>query len=148
MAEQLPYVPDASVVGRWLVPNEPFVAQALRVKTDFDEDRIALVAPENLLHEVTGIIHQAVFARQINARHGLDLLDQFLSFDIDLIQTDELVRPAFELSVRYGCSYYDAIYLEVARRYAYPFVHADGKLRRALNGRFPREVWIDDYRAV
>jgi predicted nucleic acid-binding protein len=134
------------VVGRWLVANEPFVTQALQVKSDFDADRIVLIAPENLLHEVTGIVHQAVFARRISARRGLDLLDQFISYDIQLIQTDELVRPAFELSLRYGCSYYDAIYLEIARRYNYPFIHVDGNLRRALNGRFPLEVWIEKYR--
>lgn len=104
MADRLPFVPDASVVGRWLVPNPPFVEPSLRVKADFDQGRLALIAPENLLHEVTGIIHQTIFARQVNAHRGQEVLDQFLAYDIQLIQTDLLVRPALELSLRYGCS--------------------------------------------
>ena len=79
-------------------------------------------------------------------RQATGQLELFLEQDIALIETNELVLPAFELSMRFGCSYYDAVYLEIARRFDYPFVHADGNLRRVLAGRFPQELWIEDYR--
>jgi predicted nucleic acid-binding protein len=140
------YVVDASVAGRWYINNPPYVQESRRVKTDFDEDKIAVLAPENLLHELTSVIHQAVFARRLNARQGREQLERFMAREITWFETNDLVLPAWDLSIRYGCSYYDAIYLEIARRYDCPFVHADGNLRRALNGRFPLEVWIEDYR--
>ena len=146
MAER-EFVVDASVAARWYVNNPPYVQESRRVRTDFDEDRIAVVAPDNLLHEVTSVIHQAVFARRLSARRGREQLEHFMAREITWFETNELVLPAWDLSIRYGCSYYDAMYLEIARRYDCPFVHADGNLRRALNGRFPLEVWIEDYRS-
>ena len=147
MVERPSAVVDASVAGRWYVNNPPFVHAARRVQADSDEGKISLVAPENLLHEVTGVIHQAVFARRLNAQRGSEQLERFLGCDITVIETNDLVLPAWELSLRYGCSYYDAIYLEIARRQNCPFIHADGNLRRALAGRFPLEVWIEEYRS-
>lgn len=145
MAERSTIVADASIVGRWYVNSPPHVQDARRVRDDFDDGKITLAAPENLLHEVTGAIHQAVFASRLNARQATEQLEHFLSRDIAFVETNDLVRPAWDLSLRYGCSYYDAIYLEIARRQNCPFVHADGRLRRALAGRFPLEVWIEEY---
>lgn len=139
-------VVDASIASRWYVPAQPFLEAADRVQDDYDAGRVSLVAPENLLHEVTGVIHRAVFSRRLSARQGTQQLERFLDLDLTLVETDDLVLPAFELSLRYGCSYYDAVYLEIARRHNAPLVHADGSLRRALAGRFPLELWIEDYR--
>jgi predicted nucleic acid-binding protein len=146
MTERSATVVDASVVSRWYVNNPPFVEEASRVLADFDIERISLVAPENLLHEVAGTIHQAVFARRLSARRGGEQLERFVAREITWIDTNDLVLPAWDLSIRYGCSYYDAIYLEIARRQNYPFVHADLRLRNALAGRFPLELWIEDDR--
>jgi predicted nucleic acid-binding protein len=145
LVERPSVVVDASVVARWYVNNPPLVPPARRVQADSDGGSISLLAPENLVYEVAGVIHQAVFARRLNAQRGREQLERFLATDITLVETNDLVVPAWELSVRYGCSYYDAIYLEIARRQDCPFVHADGRLHRALAGRFPREVWIEDY---
>jgi predicted nucleic acid-binding protein len=141
-------VVDASVAARWYVNNPPFVQPARRVEADLDAGRITLLAPENLLHEVTGVIHQAVFARRLNSQQGSEQLGRFLAVEITWIETNDLVIPAWELSLRYGCSYYDALYLDIARRQGCPFIHADGRLRRALAGRFPLEIWIEDYHSA
>lgn len=147
MVERPNLVVDASVVARWYVNNPPLVQPSRRVQADSDEGRISLLAPENLLHEVAGVIHHAVIARRLNAQRGRDQLERFLAAEVTLIETNDLVMPAWELSVHFGCSYYDAIYLEIARRQDCPFIHADGRLRRALAGRFPQEMWIEEYRS-
>ena len=146
MAERQRLIVDASVAGRWYVHNPPYVEESRRVQADSDQGKIAVIAPENLLHELTSILHQAVFARRLNSRQGREQLERFIARDITWVESNDLVLPAWDLSIRYGCSYYDAVYLEIARRYNYLFVHADGNLRRALSGRFPLEVWIEDYR--
>jgi len=145
LANRPSVVVDASVAGRWYINSPPFVQAARQVQADSDEGKISLVAPENFLHEVTGVIHQAVFARKLTAQQGSQQLERFLERDIVLIETNDLIVPAWELSLRYGCSYYDAIYLEIARRQNCRFVHAGGSLRRALAGRFPLEMWIEEY---
>jgi predicted nucleic acid-binding protein len=146
LAESQPLVADASVVSRWFVSNPPFLEETARVRSDFEAGRISLVAPENLLHEVAGAIHQAIFAHRLSAQRGTEQLERFLGLDVTLVESADLVLPAFALSIRYGCSYDDATYLEIARRQNYRMLHADGSLRRALAGRFPLELWIEDYR--
>jgi predicted nucleic acid-binding protein len=145
LAERRALVVDASAIGRWFIKNPPFLDKTNQLQSDFDEGKFTLVAPENMIHEVTGAIHHAIVAGRLSPQSGLALLDRLLDLDATIVETDDLVRPAFELSLRYGCSYYDAIYLEIARRHNYPFVHADGNLKRALAGRFPLEIWIEDY---
>jgi predicted nucleic acid-binding protein len=145
LAERPTYVIDASVVGRWFLKSPPFLELADQLQSDFDGGNFTLIAPENLFHEVTGAIHQAIFARRITARIGRSLIDRLLALEVTTIETNELIQPSFDLSLRYGCSYYDAIYLEIARRLDCPFIHADGNLRRAMNGRFPLELWIEDF---
>lgn len=63
------------------------------------------------------------------------------------LPTDSLILPAYRLARRFGCSYYDAIYLALAEATALPFLHADDKLRRNLGTRFPLSLWIEDYRS-
>jgi predicted nucleic acid-binding protein len=68
-----------------------------------------------------------------------------------LSSTPALTSGFFRLSVGTsltgsGCSYRDAGYLALADLLGCPFVHADDKLRDKLAGRFPHEVWIEDYR--
>ena len=48
--------------------------------------------------------------------------------------------------MQYGCSFYDAAYLSLPELFDQPIVHADEKLRRLLDGRFRRELWIEEYR--
>lgn len=78
LAEQA-YVVDASIAGRWYVNNPPYVDEARQVQADADQGTIEIIAPENLLHELTSIIHQAVFARRLSARLGREQLERFLA---------------------------------------------------------------------
>jgi predicted nucleic acid-binding protein len=49
------------------------------------------------------------------------LVDRLLNLEVTTVETNDLIQPAFDLSLRYGCSYYDAIYLEIARRLDCPY---------------------------
>jgi predicted nucleic acid-binding protein len=106
------YVVDSSVAARWYVNSSPYVQESRLVRTDFDEDKIAVLAPESRLHEVTSVIHQAVFARRLSARRGREQLERFVVREITWFETNELVLPAWDLSIRYGSSYYDATHQE------------------------------------
>ena len=72
-------------------------------------------------------------------------LDLFLNLAIPTVHQEAFLRRGLELSAQYGCSFYDSIYLAVAEAANCPLVHADGKLRNALGGRFPFEFWIEGY---
>src|SRR5262249_44367450 len=136
---------DTSVVARWHLNNPPYVASSLAVRDDYVAGRINLIGPDNLAVEVVGAIHHAVNARYISAAVGERHVEQFWRWKIALVDTKPLTLPAYRLSIRLGCSFYDAIYLFLAESRDLPFVHADRNLKNALNGRFSQEVWVEDY---
>jgi predicted nucleic acid-binding protein len=141
------YVADTSVVARWHLNNPPHVESSLAVRDDYIAGRVNLIGPDNLAVEVVGAIRQAVNARYISATVGERHVEQFWHWNIALLDTKPLILPAYRLSIRLGCSFYDAIYLVLAESRNLPFIHADRNLKNALNGRFPQEQWIEDYRS-
>ncbi len=120
--------------------------RSLSVRDDYVAGRINLIGPDNLAVEVVGAIRQAVSARYISASVGERHVEDFWQWNIDLVDTKPLILPAYRLSIRLGCSFYDAIYLVLAESHNLPFIHADRNLKNALNGRFAQELWIEDYR--
>jgi hypothetical protein len=82
LADRVPHTVEASVISRWYVRNQPHLEQTDHVRDDFEEGRISLVAPDNLIHEVTGAIHQAVFARHLTARRGTEQVERFVGLSM------------------------------------------------------------------
>jgi predicted nucleic acid-binding protein len=126
--------------------SQPFLIEAQRVEAAFRTAQISLIAPDNLRYEVAGAIHRAIVARYIRAPEGVTLVERFLDLDIPVVAGSPFIPSAFSLSLRFGCSFYDALYLTLAKNVRRPFIHADENLHRVLNGRFPLELWIEDYR--
>lgn len=139
------YVVDASIVARWYLPSPPFLDLTRAVRDDYRASRIDLTASDNLRLEVGGALHLAMRAGFIRAEDSEAWYNAFLDWNLPLIETVDLLRPAYRLSLRFGCSFYDAIYLVLAQQENAPFIHADQKLHHALGGRFPLELWIEDY---
>lgn len=150
MNEQPLYVVDATIVGKWFlraVPTEDYTHEAEAVRRHFNEGRLTLTAPYHIRYEVPSIVTKAVGAGRIpNSTSEQQLIQFFLYFeDVPTPRDTPLSLAAHRLAVRYRCTYYDGLYLALAERHSVPFIHADGRLRRSLNGGFPFELWIEDY---
>lgn len=145
MIDTLLYVIDASIVARWYLASPPHIDLARQVRSDYQENRISLTAPDNLRIEVGGALHQAMRAQFIRSEDSESWYNEFLDWNLPLVETADLLRPAYRLSLHYGCSFYDAIYLTLAQQENIRFLHADQRLHNALGGRFPLELWIEDY---
>src|SRR5205814_1432340 len=63
LSERPLYIVDASVVSRWYLLNPPYVEDSLKIRRDYDNDRISLVAPANLRYEVEGAIRHSISSR-------------------------------------------------------------------------------------
>ena len=147
MVERPLYVVDASIIVRRYLNSPPHVDLARQVREDYLANRIAVLAAENLRAEVGGAIHQAVVSRSIRAPDGETRYRSFLNLGISTVETENLYLPAYRLSIRLGCSFYDAIYLALGEARNVSIIHADNRLRHALGTRFPLERWIEDYRS-
>lgn len=141
---------DATVGLKWHLNDEEYVDEALAIREDFIEDRLGLIAPDLLRHEVAAGILKATKnpqrPRRLDTNSARLTLTAFLARQVTYMNTGPLVAAAYEIAPRYGCSYYDGVYLALAESMGVALVHADEKLRRTLGDRFPLVLWIEDYR--
>jgi predicted nucleic acid-binding protein len=128
------FVLDASTVLTWCFPDEK--AQ----KAEEVSERIAsgerAVVPAFWRHEVLN----ALLVGERRNRLSLDLTQAFivdlnrLPVDIDDGATQEIVFNTTQaLCRKHGLTAYDAAYLEIAKRGAYPLATVDEDLRRAAD---------------
>lgn len=146
------YVVDASIALKWLLPveEEPHGEVALRLLDDARSGRIRLIAPGQVYYEVGSALVRAVRneSRVLTLEQGERALQIFHSFDLFLVRTDDrgILTRAWGLAHQFGCSYYDAAYLATSEAFGWPLIHADQRLKDRLAGRFPLELWIENYR--
>ncbi|MGH2457585.1 MAG: type II toxin-antitoxin system VapC family toxin [Chloroflexota bacterium] len=147
MAEVRRYILDASVATKWLLrlADEPHSEHAALVLEAYQQDRVHLLAPEHINYEIGHALHRAVRRDRITAEQGRSLLSLFYSLQVPTTTNSEILLHAWTVADRFGCSFYDGVYLALSELSGIPFLHADYRLRNMLHGRFPLARWIEDY---
>lgn len=135
------FVVDASVCAKWFFEEEHH-ALARRLPGSGEP----LHAPELLASEVGSIVWKRCVRGEITPAEGADVLSALGALPIELAPTGELAVAALELGCALGHSFYDCLYLALARREGVPLVTADGRLRRKLAGTAHAGLvlWIED----
>ena len=142
------FVVDASIAMKWQFGDEEHAFEAERILTDFEQNRIILIAPDHLRYEVANALRTAVRTGRMSSADAREALDAFLQLGIATYRDDEMIRRGFDLAIQYDCAAYDGLYLALAGFAQCALLHADRRLRNTLAGRFARELWIEDYVAV
>lgn len=142
------YVIDASVVAKWHLLDEEGADIANVVLDDFRDGRIGLIAPHHVFYEVPNAVRKAMRLGRVSETDARLAIQHILSWQIETFHTDQLVLDAFELTIRIGCSFYDGLYVALARASGNPLIYADARLRNTLGDRFPLSIWLDDYVSV
>lgn len=124
---------DASVIVKWVI-KEDYSDYARKIRIDHLNGRVTVVIPSIAIAEVTNALRKYYLRGLISAdylRKALNLLrDSLLSvYDI----TWESVINASELSIKYGISIYDAIYIDLAMRLNTVMYTADEALIKSLS---------------
>ena len=125
---------DASIIVKWVI-KEDYSDYARKIRIDHLNGRVTVVIPSIAIAEVANALRKYYLRGLISAdylRKALNLLrDSLLSvYDI----TWESVINASELSIKYGISIYDAIYIDLAMRLNTVMYTADETLIRLLSG--------------
>lgn len=139
------YVVDASVAIKWHLRDEQYVDHADVLLDDMLSGRIALIAPDHIRYEVASAIDTAVRMGRITADDGRVAVEQFLGWHLPTATGDGVIVAAYDIARRFGCSFYDGLYLAVAEHVGAPLIHADRRLHNTLGQRFPHELWIQHY---
>lgn len=123
---------------------------AATVRKDLEAGQIVLFAPDQIRYEVGAAILNAARARPprlATAEGSLTISDVGL-WGVNFVTDNDLLPAAYLMGRRWGCSFYDGLYVALAQRLGVPLLHADNNLRNALGDRFPLALWIEDYQPV
>lgn len=141
------YVLDASIAFKWYLDDEEHVDDARAILASYVRNEIALLAPEHIRYEVPNALLVAANRQRLDLPTANLAVSNFLATRISTAGDYAMLTSAFDYATRFKCAFYDALYLVMADRFECPFVHADRRLHNTLAGRFPRELWIEDYAA-
>ena len=144
-------VVDASVATKWHLTDEPDADAAVALLRRYTEGELRFVAPQHIRSEVpsaitvaTRMVPRGQQQPRITPAQATLYINDFLALDLPTVDDDDLVRAAADAAQRYGCAFYDGLYLALAERLGVRFILADDRFHRLIQ-HLPRVVWLSDY---
>jgi predicted nucleic acid-binding protein len=127
---------DSSVAFKWVVA-EPYTDKSLRVRDDFRNGLVELLAPDVYAVEVAHALTRAERQGRIAVAQSGRLLADILSTLPILHPSLSLLPRACELSSQMRVGVYDCLYIALAEREGCELITADDKLVKNLQPQFP-----------
>ena len=134
----MPVCVDASVLIRWLVPQQSD-SQVYELVDGWIEDGVELIGPALLFSEVISVLRLQAHKGTLDTEDADRIVWLFLRLGIRRIDNSTLYRRAFELATRFGHPRaYDAHYLAAAEQEGCELWTADGPLYESVRRELPR----------
>jgi predicted nucleic acid-binding protein len=130
------YVLDSSVAFKWLVP-EMDTDKALKLRDDFNQGTVELIAPDILPIETTHALTRAERQGRVTPAQGVVLLKDLLKNLPPLHPYLPLLPRAYEISSNMHIGAYDCLYIALAEAEQCQFVTSDAKLVNTHQSTFP-----------
>lgn len=139
------YVVDASVVAKWVLPDESEEAGPAKLKQDLVEGRVELHAPSIMPVEVANVLWRAERAGRIARSDATEALRALGGLRLALHELGwDGILESFELASSLDVVMYDAAYLLVSSRLKAPLITADVSLYEKSKARY-RSLLVRDY---
>jgi predicted nucleic acid-binding protein len=134
------YVVDASVVVKWLIPEE-HSAEAVRLLEEHE-----LIAPDLVLPEVGNIFWKMQRRGEMDPEEALSALETLTPPPFVMHPSEKLLPSAYLLAAHHDRTVYDSLYLALAVASETRMVTADRKLVNALTRTELSDhlLWIGD----
>ncbi len=135
------FVVDASVVVKWVMPEEHSESAARLLSEELE-----LWAPDLLWPESGNILWKKWLRQELSEEKVPSLLQTLQSFPLNILPSERLVEEAWEIARDFRRSFYDSLYLALAIYQECPMVTADRRLYNAVGGASSRLpiLWIED----
>ena len=138
---------DSSVAVKWLVA-EPDAADAERVEDAIVAGTVVPIATDWIDVEVGNILWQKTRRQGLPPAEAEIRLAKWLAFKIARVPAADLLPEALALSLRFGTSVYDSLYLALSERETCPFVTADARLVNAVAPTLAGPATLADWAAA
>ncbi len=132
---------DASVVAKWLLPEVHSEAAGRLLGGGLD-----LWAPDLVWAEVGNVLWKKWRQRELSADAVAGLVRDLRRMPLTIHPSDLLFEPAWEIAHGLGRSFYDSLYVALARSQGCRLVTADRKLWQALRHGPAQDLllWVED----
>ena len=122
---------DASVAVKWIIPGEPWEAQARTLKERIASREIEAYAPPLLLYEVASVIQKSISRGALRLGDGIEALKAMghLGLNIQPTSWDDLAE-ILNIAATTKLTVYDAAYLHLSRKMEAKLVTVDNKLKK------------------
>jgi predicted nucleic acid-binding protein len=130
------HVLDSSVGFKWVVA-EVDTDKALRLRDDFRNGLVELLAPDVLPIEIGHGLTRAERQKRITPAEGATYLADLLMLLPQLHPSLALLPRAYEISSQMRVGIYDCLYVALAEREKCELITADDKLLKNLQPQFP-----------
>lgn len=139
------YVVDASVVAKWVLPDESEEVGPAKLKQDLVEGRVELHAPSIMPLEVANVLWRAEKAGRIARRDATEALRALAGLRLALHELGwDDIAESFELASSLDMVTYDAAYLLVSSHLKAPLITADVSLYEKSKAKC-RSLLVRDY---
>ena len=136
---------DASVVAKWVLPDEQHQENAVKLKEDSASGTAELCAPSFITQEVANSLWKAVKLKRIPEEDAQEALKALNDMQIELYELDwNQLSQALGIACKLNMTIYDASYLFLANENKINFITADNKLYETAKRHFG-VIHVKDY---
>ncbi len=138
-------VVDASLAFKWLV-EEADSDKAHAILLSWEDRGVRPAAPRLMPFEIANALHRRVAMGELTLETAADLMENMLSSQLELHETPNLHRRAFELASQLRQrAVYDAHYLALAESFDCEMWTADERFFRAARRVADNVRWIGQF---
>ncbi len=127
---------DASAALKWVLP-EPYSSAAIRVRDDFHNSLVALIAPDIFPVETLHALTKAERQKRIAFGTAFPFWQSILADCPVLHPHIPLLDRAYEIASSARIGIYDCIYVALAERENCQLATADERIIKTLQAQFP-----------
>jgi len=126
---------DASIAAKWIIPGEPWEAQARSLKEKIASREIEAYAPSLLLYEVASVILKSVSKGILKLNDGIEAIKILghLGLNIQITSWNDLAE-ILPIAAATKLTVYDAAYLHLSKKMKAELITADIELKKRGEG--------------
>lgn len=134
---------DASVAVKWFIP-EVHSENAIRLL----DNPIKFLAPNLIYAEVGNILWKKTRLKELTAEVAGEILNDFKKMPLEITENQSILEAVWHIATKYQRTFYDSLYLALARTENCQFVTADQAFVNALKTTdlSASLLWIEDIR--
>ena len=122
---------DASVAAKWIIPGEPWEAQARTLKEKIASMEIEAYAPPLLLYEVASVILKSASAGILKLSDGIEALKAMRHLGLNIqITSWNYLAEILSIAAATKLTVYDAAYLHLSKKMKAKLITANSKLKK------------------